>query len=62
MCGRRASQRAADAMQVKNGRQAPAAPGPTQMKDLPDPCASALNIPKARPLHLLRSPPGVCRV
>ena len=35
-------------MQVKNGLPlAATAPGPSQLKDLPDPCASALSIPKA---------------
>jgi len=43
------SQDAESVMQVKNGRQLPAAsPGPAQLEDLPDPCASALNIPKVR--------------
>ena len=36
----------ADAVQVKNSGRLPAAPGPARMEDLPDPCASALNIPK----------------
>ena len=35
-------------LQVKNGLPLSAtAPGPSQLKDLPDPCASALSIPKA---------------
>ena len=40
-------------VQVKNGRQVAAAPGPAQIENLPDPCASALNIPKARSKHFL---------